>query len=85
MIPAELIMLEAIALVCIGVTGHVIRNKEMDLNTALDCYVLGVIAGIGAFAMFGEPTSETVIMYIAGGYGISEFFDWLFKPWWESD
>ena len=82
---AELLMLEAIALVLIGSVAHLTRNKITDTDTIIDNFILAVIAGIAGFAMMGEPSSATAIPYMGIGYGLSEFFDWVFKPWWEKD
>lgn len=85
MVAPELLMAEAVALVVIGSVAHIVRNKISDVGIIVDNLVLAVIAGIAGFSMMGEPSAATAIPYMGIGYGLSEFFDWIFKPWWEKD
>jgi len=80
-----LLMLEAIALVVLGAVGHVVRAKITDPWSIVDNLVIAVIVGIACYSIFGEPTSATVVPYMAAGYAGGEIFDWLFKPWWEKE
>lgn len=84
-IDAWLLMLEAVGLVVMGAVVHLVRNKITEIGAIVDNLILAVVAGIAGFSMFGEPSTATVIPYMVVGYGLSEFFDYIFKPWWEKD
>ncbi len=79
---ATLLLLEAVGLVVLGAVGHVIRAKVRDVSDILDNLLLAVVAGVVLYSMLGEPTTATVVMYMAAGYSGGEALDWLLKPWW---
>lgn len=63
-----MLMLEGIALALLGALAHhyiEIDDKKRDIVNHLS---LGVIAGIVAFALMGEPSSANAVGYIAAGY-----------------
>jgi len=83
MVNPILLMLEAIALVVLGTVAHVVHAKVTKAGEIIDDLILAVIVGIACYSIFGEPSSSTVVPYMAAGYAGGEILDWLFKPWWE--
>lgn len=77
-----MILLEAIALVVLGTVAHVVRAKVYNVPDILDNILMAVVVGVALFSQLGEPTTVTVIMYLAAGYSGGEVLDWLLKPWW---
>ena len=75
------LMLEGIALAVIGALAHHYIETDQEKRDILSHLSLGVIAGVVAFALMGEPTSATAIGYVAAGYFAPSFIKNAVERW----
>lgn len=76
-----MLMLEGIALAVIGALAHHYIEVDEEKRDIVNHLSLGVIAGVVAFALMGEPSSANAIGYVAAGYFAPSFIKNAVERW----
>ena len=76
-----MLMLEGISLAVIGALAHHYIETDQEKRDIVNHLSLGVIAGIVAFALMGEPSKVNAIGYIWAGYFAPSFIKNAVQRW----